>query len=162
MVSNQTGVNDRKWKNSDSSPMGGRDMERYRKENLVYILDRDYECKSSILDVAYGNDWMSIGPKGQVRVKKGYAWNGCSPKINFMDMIIGTPEGAVNPVTGKPKTYYASMIHDALYQFSKDLKDRIRRKQADDLFREMLRAEGFLPADIYYAAVRMFAGRFWG
>ena len=54
------------------------------------------------------------------------------------------------------------MIHDALYQFSKDLKDKISRRQADNVFREMLRAEEFLPADIYYAAVRMFAGQFWG
>ena len=137
-------------------------MKRYQKNNLVYILDKDYEYKSSILNVAYKNDWISIDPEGHIHVKKGYAWNGCSPKINFLDMIIGTPEGAINPATGKPKTYYASMIHDALYQFSKDLKDKISRRQADNVFREMLRAEEFLPADIYYAAVRMFAGQFWG
>ena len=118
--------------------------------------------KSLIFKVSYGNDWISIDPDGDIHVKKGYAWNGCSPKINFLDMIIGTPEGSINPATGKPKTYYASMIHDALYQFSKDLKDKISRRQADKMFREMLRAEKFLPAAIYYAAVRMFAGQFWG
>ena len=76
-------------------------------------------------------------------------------------MIIGTPEGEINPETGKSKTYYASLIHDALYQFSEDLKDKISRRQADKEFHEMLRAEKFRPADIYYAAVRIFAGQLW-
>ena len=136
-------------------------MIRYRKNNLVYILGEDYERKSSILDVGYKNDWISISPEGHIHVKKGYAWNGCSPKINFLDMIIGTPEGEINPETGKPKTYYASLIHDALYQFSEDFKDKISRRQADKEFHEMLKAEKFRPADLYYAAVRMFSGQFW-
>ena len=136
-------------------------MIRYQKNNLVYILDEDYERKSSILDVGYKNDWIFINPEGHIYVKKGYAWNGCSPKINFLDMIIGTPEGEINPETGKPKTYYASLIHDALYQFSEDLKDKIGRRQADKEFHDMLKAEKFRPADLYYAAVRMFSSQFW-
>ncbi len=137
-------------------------MERYQKNNLIYTLEKDYVYKSSIRNVAFKNNWISIDPDGNIHVQKGYAWNGCSPKINFLDMIIGTPEGAMNPATGKPKTYHASMIHDALYQFSKDLKGKIQRRQADKVFREMLGAEKFLPADIYYAAVRMLAWQLWG
>jgi hypothetical protein len=146
---------------SSNSAIWKRNMIRYQKNNLVFILDEDYEHKSSILDVEFKNDWISINPKGHIKVKKRYSWNGCSPKINFLDMIIGTPEGELNPETDKPKTYYASMIHDALYQFSEDLSDKISRRQADKEFHEMLKAEKFRPADLYYAAVRMFSGQFW-
>src|SRR5512142_543907 len=54
---------------------------------------------------------------GEITVMAGYAWNGCSPKLPFCDILIGTPDGVVYEPTGRPKTYFASMVHDALYQF---------------------------------------------
>lgn len=51
---------------------------------------------------------------GRITVTRGYAWNGCTPKMCFLDLLIGTPDGVVHAVTGRPKTYYASMVHDAL------------------------------------------------
>jgi len=57
---------------------------------------------------------------GRITVTRRYAWNGCSPKFCFFDLLIGTPEGVVHARTGRPKTYFASLIHDALYQFAPD------------------------------------------
>src|SRR5712691_2897454 len=57
---------------------------------------------------------------GRITVTQGYAWDGCSPKFCFCDLLFGTPDGVVDTQTGRPKTYYASLVHDALYQFVPD------------------------------------------
>ena len=57
---------------------------------------------------------------GRITVTRDYAWNGCSPKFCFFDLLFGTPDGVVHAQTGKPKTYYASLVHDVLYQFVHD------------------------------------------
>ena len=54
---------------------------------------------------------------GRITVTREYAWNGCSPKVCIFDLLVGTPDGVVHVRTGRPKTYFASMVHDALYQF---------------------------------------------
>ena len=40
----------------------------------------------------------------------------------------------LNWETKRPKTYYASMIHDVFYQFSNDVKPFVKRKEVDLLF----------------------------
>jgi hypothetical protein len=41
-------------------------------------------------------------------------------KTSMFDMfVVGTPDGIVDIKTMKPKTYNASMVHDALYQYFK-------------------------------------------
>jgi hypothetical protein len=40
------------------------------------------------------------------------------PEVEFLDLcVIGTPDGVVNIHTMRPKAYYASLVHDALYQY---------------------------------------------
>lgn len=97
---------------------------------------------------------------GGFTVKKGYAWNGCTPKFGFFDILVGTPDGVVHKDTGKPKAYYATMIHDSLYQFIPDIpkKHRITRKAADRFFLELLAREDFILRWIYWLAVRIFGG----
>jgi len=56
-------------------------------------------------------------------------------------------------------TYYASMFHDALYQFKEG--GCISRKEADIIFRLLLKKAGFMWWPQYYAAVRIFGG-FYG
>ena len=97
---------------------------------------------------------------GRITVTSGYTWNGCSPKICFFDFLIGTPEGVVYAVTERPKTYYASMVHDALYQFLPDGLP-LKRRHADKYFLSLLAESEFAPRWIYWVAVRMFGWIVW-
>lgn len=99
---------------------------------------------------------------------KGYAWDGCSPKTRFLDLYLGTPDGIVtkqyvevkeDSPRGQwpqfdyvPKTYYASLVHDLLYQFKKEVP--VSREVADLIFLEFMEAQGFILAGFYYRAVR--------
>jgi len=134
----------------------------------IFILDGDYVC--SIRDYlpsdwnegcafidAKGRRRLEILPDGDARVLTGYAWDGCTPKFSFFDIVIGTPDGVPNQVTKKPKAYYASLLHDALYQFL-DAELPLSRAQADRLFLEILTRDRFAPRRIYYVAVRVFGG----
>jgi hypothetical protein len=63
-------------------------------------------------------------------------------------------------LTDKPKTYYASLVHDALYQFLPEMNESncITRRDADDFFRRILIEYEFAPNWIYWLAVRTFGG----
>ena len=106
-----------------------------------------------------GRRRLEIHPNGDARVLTGYAWDGCTPKFAFFDIVVGTPDGVPNQVTKKPKAYYASLMHDVLYQFL-DAKLPLSRRQADRLFLEILIRDRFAPRWIYFVAVRVFGGLF--
>ena len=131
----------------------------------VYRIKEDYVHKSSIKGREYENDWFSLKKDGTITVKgsnkSGYAWDGCSPKWKIKDMYFGTLEGVLSPETGVSKTYYASMIHDVFYQFHREVKSFIKRKEADTEFYNMLRRDGFKPARLYYRSVRLVGWVFW-
>jgi hypothetical protein len=103
---------------------------------------------------------LIIEKGGRITITEGYAWNGCSPKMPFLDLLIGTPDGAVYKVTGRPKAYFASLVHDALYQFL-DAGSPVSRRQADDAFLRLLQASRFRLAWIYWAAVRVGGWMVW-
>jgi hypothetical protein len=98
---------------------------------------------------------LILEPDGRITVTKGYAWNGCSPKVCFWDFLVGTPEGVVHAVTEKRKTYFASLLHDALYQFIPDGLP-LKRRHADRIFRDLLRESDFAPWLPYWLAVYAF------
>jgi hypothetical protein len=131
----------------------------------VYCIKEDFEYKSSIKDREFENAWFRLEKDGTVIVKgtnkKGYAWDGCSPKIKIKDVYFGTPEAVLNYDKGKSKTYYASLIHDVFYQFSKSVKSFITRKEVDKEFYIMLKEENFRFARLYYRAVRLFGWLVW-
>ena len=106
-----------------------------------------------------GRTRLEIHRNGDARVLSGYAWDGCTPKFSLFDIVIGTPDGVPNQVTKKPKAYYASLVHDALYQFL-DLGLPLSRAHADRVFLEILTRDRFAPRPIYYVAVRVFGGVF--
>jgi len=89
-------------------------------------------------------------------IKKGYSWNGCSPKISFFDAVLGTPEG-VNNKEGVSKTRTPSLVHDCLYTIK-----LTTRKEADEVFLELLRKENFKFSYVYYFVVRIFGKKSWG
>ena len=137
--------------------------------NKIYTLERDFVWHSGH---SIGDDHlvfedkkkklrMIISTEGIITIKEHYTWDGCTPKISFFDLfIIGTPDGILHRETGKPKTYFASLVHDALYQFLPDMPDKniITRRDADDLFRRLLIEYEFAPNWVYWAAVRLFGG----
>ncbi|MCG8430180.1 MAG: DUF1353 domain-containing protein [Candidatus Omnitrophica bacterium] len=113
----------------------------------------------------FDNEWLSLKPDGTVTVKgshgRGYAWDGCSPKLKIRDVYVGTPEGVLNYGLGVSKTYYASLIHDVFYQFSRELRPKVKRCEADRLFYDLLLRDGFSFARLYYLAVRAFGWISW-
>ena len=102
---------------------------------------------------------LTIDKAGVLTVTKDYAWNGCSPKYALFDILLGTPEGATShKANWHGKTYYASCVHDALYQFLESGLP-LTRKEADHVFLNLLQQYEFKLARAYWLAVRCF-GRF--
>lgn len=127
-----------------------------------YKLEDDFEYqipvdkKISINVLRNGKLWAALY-KGRIVISKDYAWDGCSPKFNILDLFTpGTPDGRINVVTMKPKTYYASLVHDVFYQFRDELKVAVNRKMADQIFLQIMKENDFMLRYIYYAAVRIF------
>ncbi|MEH0153879.1 hypothetical protein V6R21_07005 [Limibacter armeniacum] len=141
-------------------------MTRDRKDrgNNVYkfVVTEDVWIQTSLKDISFENDWISF-ENGIIRLKgtnkQGYAWDGCSPKKIWLDLVWGTPDGRLDERTELPLTYYASLFHDAIYQFKDEIV--ISRKEADLLFRQMMKETGFVWSGMYYFFVRMFGG-FYG
>lgn len=132
----------------------------------IYVLDKDFSFNiKSHLPVDFstgcsfvdrnGKCWLEIQADGNATVFAPYAWDGCTPKFALWDILIGTPDGAPNSRTKKPKTYYASLMHDVLYQFL-DAESPIKRKSADKIFLELMTRDNFAPRFLYFAAVRVF------
>jgi hypothetical protein len=132
----------------------------------VYCIKIDYPYKSSILNREYVHEWFTLQPDGTITVKgtnrRGYSWDGCSPKWKLKEMYFGTPEAVLNDSTLQSKTYYASLIHDVFYQFSSEVKRLVTRAQVDREFYAILKRDGFRLAGLYYLAVRGFGWIWWG
>lgn len=113
----------------------------------------------------FENRWLKIESNGRITLKgaqeHGYAWDGCSPKWKISGKIFGTPDGRIDPKTKKPITYYASMFHDAIYQYKNAQTMKISRKEADLIFLIMLKKAKFRFWRIYYLGVRI-GGGFYG
>ncbi len=131
----------------------------------VYCIKKDYLYQSSIKGYKFENEWFKLEEDGTVLVKgtnkNGYAWDGCSPKIKLKDIYFGIPEAVLNFKTGQSKTFYASLIHDVFYQFSKDVKSFVKRKQVDKEFYVILKQDEFRFAILYYYAVRLLGWLSW-
>ena len=144
----------------------------------IWKLDTEVTVKTPVKAVDFQNPYLVLSADGTLVLKQGYAWNGCSPKFEILGMVFGTPEGglpgsAEEPMIKrnlqglgfgnvdwlKPRTYYASLVHDGLYQISNTHGARMNRKIVDRLFYTMLEAYRFRAARIYYWIVD-FAGRF--
>jgi len=128
-----------------------------RKGVYKFLITEDVDYRDTTISKDYENDWIKVEESGNIRVKgsfgDGYAWDGCTPKFNILDIFLfGTPDGRINVNTGKPVTYYASLIHDILCQFSNEIG--ITRKQADQVFLKYL--GDFQLRLLYYAAVRTY------
>ena len=133
-----------------------------------FCLSEDYSYSTGIAvqhdKVFYDQDnkaRLRITRDGTITILKSYSWDGCTPKIKFFDLFyIGTPDGTLNKKTGKPKAYYASLVHDALYQFLDSEDMPYSRQVADHIFYELLKESKFSLGFVYFMAVRMCGGLF--
>lgn len=139
-------------------------IKRDKKGNWIYKLEADYYYDlPRKVGVFYG-EWLRIidnktTGKSQILIPKGYVWDGCSPNFKVLDLFyVGTPDGAVDIQTMKPKTYYASLVHDALYQYMGF--HEIDRKEADEIFFKIMKRDQFYLAKAYYYGVRIFGSFF--
>lgn len=137
---------------------------RSSSSNKVYkfVQTTDVIFGTDLYDVEYTSEWLDIRKNGEFVIKgsnkSGYAWDGCSIKWNSINVTWGTPDGKLDYTTLKQKTYYASMLHDVLYENKKTVP--VSRKNADLLFKDILKTSNYILSPIYYAAVRIFGGLF--
>lgn len=132
----------------------------------TFVHRRDEFLRTNILGINYEHPqgYITIKPNGLIEINvscfgDGYAWDGCTPKYEFLDLIFGTPDGRLDYLTEKPIAYYASFVHDIFYQFKKDVP--LSRKTTDLLFCKILKEAGFNWWWLYYFCVRV-AGTFFG
>jgi hypothetical protein len=130
-----------------------------RRSVWIFKITEDYVYRSPLKGHYFRAKWLKVDRDGTITIPKDYAWDGCTPKFSILDLsIVGTPDGIVDVGTGKPKTYHASLVHDALYQYLR--WHDISRKDADGLFLLMMQEREFFPARVYHAGVRLFGGFF--
>lgn len=132
----------------------------------LYRLERSYSWNSEhgipedlVFRDKTGVVRLVVERDGRITVTRGYAWDGCTPKFCIFDILIGVPDGVVHAKTGRPKTYYASLIHDALYQFLPDGLP-FERVDADRFFLRLMEESEFGPRWFYWITVRLFGGLF--
>lgn len=130
----------------------------------IYVLEEDFSWDSKRTfdeDYAFVDSTnvrrLEIRKNGEIRVLKEYAWDGCTPKIAIWDIVFGTPDGVPNRKTRRPKTYYASLLHDALYQFLA-CGVPLSRREIDRVFLDLMTRDSFGPRYLYYAVVRLLGG----
>jgi hypothetical protein len=153
---------------------------RWSKGVFIWKLHSRLIIGTSIKGVNYSEEHLSLDPTGKLAIEKDYAWNGCSPKFEVLGLVFGTPEGALpeqheqQEIQGNldslgysdfdwrmPKTYYASLVHDCLYQIRNDHGGIMSRLEVDKLFYRILKAYNFFPARLYYQAARILGKCVW-
>ena len=133
------------------------------KVNWLFKLEKNYSWESGLrlendyvyFDANKNKVRLIVEKNGRITITKGYCWNGCSPKVCIFDINVGTPDGVVHRKSGRPKTYFASLVHDALYQFRK-VDAPYTRRQADACFLRLMKDSDFCLRNFYWAAVRLF------
>jgi hypothetical protein len=83
---------------------------------------------------------------GLLCIKKGYQWDGCTPKFMFFNKIIGVPDFK--------KTKDAALVHDFLIDFFDQHK--LTRKQVDTIFCKMLKEKKFKLKPLYCNVVNLY------
>ncbi len=118
-----------------------------------YALASDYGHTSRQLDgIDFENDWITIR-SGNIVIKAGYAWDGCSPCISVFGLCyLGTPDGADH--LGVPATYHASLVHDVFCQWRKEIP--VTKEVTVAVFHDLLLEVRFPLAGLYAVAVNRF------
>ena len=124
-----------------------------------YVQKEIVSIETNIVFDEFKNDWLEIkGNTISLLASKNnkYAWDGCTPKWEVSDFIVGVPDGKFDKDTEEAITYYASMIHDVLCQFGMCEGFPVSRKEADMIFKQILQRAKFRPYFFYYYSIRAF------
>lgn len=104
------------------------DLDLEVKSTWRYMLRKEYVLHfNNHMGLDFESEWLSV-KDSCIRIKTGYAWNGCDPafRIAFKPfkrrMWIGTPDGFKRGSNGRPVTWEASLVHDAFCQYRKQLR----------------------------------------
>jgi len=83
---------------------------------------------------------------GILCIKRGYQWDGCTPKFMFFKYIVGVPDFK--------KTKEASLVHDFLIEFYN--QHLISRKNIDIIFSKILKEKKFKLRYLYANVVHFY------
>ncbi|WP_306602489.1 hypothetical protein [Azonexus sp.] len=127
-----------------------------------YCIDRKFTLCSPWLDgVFYMGEWVRIASQ-TIEIATRYAWDGCSPAYRLCgDIWIGPWDGPSGR-DGKPVTWQATLVHDALCQFRRDIRG-LTKGATVGLFDAQLRAD-LAPAwmcQTYPPVVDLFGPQEW-
>lgn len=133
-----------------------------------YILTKDFNYYTPYLsNIEFKNDFIEI-KDSKILIKKDYAWDGCSPslRINLGSLLpqglwLGVWDGPLNK-DARPSTYYATLVHDALCQFRKDING-LNKNATVDMFKDLLtiRNSPFWMSYLYPLAIKYFGPQNW-
>lgn len=133
----------------------------YRFETLVPMIFRFNECvipcptRRSFR--VKGREWFHLSPKSAT-IPARYQWNGSSPKRGYRilgrDVWVGTPDFA--------GTLAASLLHDAMFQFSACSLLPFSLEEANEFYRQICKQHGFCLTGAYFGALRDFSAPYWG
>lgn len=105
-----------------------------------------------------GKEWLRIEPHRMI-VARNYSWNGNSIKRGVRllgrDVWLGTPDFI-------PGTLAASLIHDALFQYSGIFQMPLWLDDANDIYEACCRQHHFKLAAVYRSALDEFSAAYWG
>jgi len=117
--------------------------------------------------VSYGCDWLEIRDC-RLSIPAGYAWDGCSPSLRLPawpllsgGIWLGPWDGPLVS-DGRPVTWRATLVHDALCQFREDIQG-LDKAATVRLFARMLNndgAPGWMQR-LYPAAVSLLGPQSW-
>lgn len=115
-------------------------------KKYFYIITEDIEIYDErLIGVEFSDKYCSF-KNGKLTVKKGYTFNGASPRWEWFGCEFGTPQGrALSGIRG-------FAFHDAMYQHGKNIG--LDRKSADGIQKDIHIEDGLKPAKLYYSILR--------
>lgn len=129
----------------------------------IFKVSEPVSIQTNLFGVWFENEWVTLDLMGKLTIKAtpdhAFAWDGATPKYSVFDIVVGTPDGVVSTVTGKPKTYFGTLAHDALYQFAP--RHKVTRKQADGVMLHQMKLTKFKPRYVYYFFIRALGWVWW-
>lgn len=123
-----------------------------RSPHWLYKIDEELVLEHSRFSKAsgYSNQWVRFEGNKMI-ISKNYAWDGCSPTFSVLGLFtVGIPNGAT--YLGKPWTYHASLVHDVMCQFQRDLP--FNSDERTQVFDDFLRRREFPLRRVYVTVVK--------
>lgn len=131
-------------------------VEQNHESRIRFLLVRDFSIRlvgAELGNHSFCDEWDRefVSIDGDTfTVRKGYSWDGCSPKVVVNHARYGTPDFEY--------TRAASLIHDACWQFMSAKCFPISRNQSNRIFRKLILLNGgsLFMANLYFFAVSTF------